>query len=70
MSTSEGFSFPQVDSSKVKGGRGGDNKRGRDNKTFDKKYWKDKELYKCEKQLHPSSHCTTVKGTKIIMTRA
>jgi len=25
--------------------------------TFDKKYWKDKECYKCHKKGHPSNHC-------------
>ena len=38
--SSYGPSFAQGDSNKVKGGRGVDNKRGRDNKTYYKKYWK------------------------------
>ena len=52
---SEGSSFSQVYSSKGKVGKGGDNKN------FDKNYWKDKECYKCGKQGHPESHCTTVR---------
>ena len=62
--TSKGLSFSQGYSSKGKGGRGGDNKIDRDNKTFDKNYWRDKECYECRKQGHPTSHCTTVKKDK------
>jgi hypothetical protein len=54
---SEGTSFAQ------KGGRGGGNRsssgngKGRDSSTYDKKYWKDKECYKCHKKGHPAMHC-------------
>jgi hypothetical protein len=49
-STSEGTAFTQ------KGGRGGSNE------PYDKKYWKDKECFKCNKKGHPSSHCNTASG--------
>jgi hypothetical protein len=54
---SEGTSFTQ------KGGRGGgnrssnDNAKGHESRTYDKKYWKDKECYKCHKKGHPATHC-------------
>jgi hypothetical protein len=54
---SEGTSFAQ------KGGRGGGNQsssgngKGRDYSTYDKKYWNDKECYKCHKKGHPETHC-------------
>jgi hypothetical protein len=54
---SEGASFAQ------KGGRGGGNRsssgngQGRDSSTYDKKYWNDKEFYKCHKKGHPETHC-------------
>jgi hypothetical protein len=54
---SEGTSFAQ------KGGRGGGNQsssgngKGRDSSTYDKKYWNDKECYKCNKKGHPATHC-------------
>jgi hypothetical protein len=54
---SEGISFAQ------KGGRGGGNQsssssgKGRDSSTYDKKYWNDKECYKCHKKGHPATHC-------------
>jgi hypothetical protein len=54
---SEGTSFTQ------KGGRGGGNRsssgngKGRDYITYDKKYWNDKECYKCHKKGHPATHC-------------
>jgi hypothetical protein len=53
---SEGTSFAQ------KGGRGGGNRsssvnvKGRDSSTYDKKYWNDKECYKCHKKGHPATH--------------
>ena len=31
--------------------------RGGDDKTYEKKYWKYKELYKCDEKVHPESHC-------------
>jgi hypothetical protein len=54
---SEGTSFAQ------KGGRGGGkrsisgNGKGRDYSTYDKKYWNDKECYKCHNKGHPATHC-------------
>jgi hypothetical protein len=54
---SEGTSFAQ------KGGRGGDNRsisgngKGRYSSTYDKKYWNDKECYKCHNKGHPATHC-------------
>jgi hypothetical protein len=54
---SEGTSFAQ------KGGRGGGNRssigngKGRDSSTYDKKYWNDKECYKCHKKGHPATYC-------------
>ena len=56
--------FSQGYDSKRKGGIGEDNKRGGDNKTFDKHYWQDKDCYKCGDQVHQSYHCTTVKKHK------
>jgi hypothetical protein len=53
---SEGTSFAQ------NGGRGDGNRRssgngkGHDYSTYDKKYWKDKECYKCHKKGHPATH--------------
>jgi hypothetical protein len=55
---SEGTSFAQ------KGGRGGGNRSSsgngkcRDSRTYDKKYWNDKECYKCHKKGHPAMHCS------------
>jgi hypothetical protein len=56
VTQSEGTSFAQ------KGGRGSGrsyngNGKGRDSSTYDKKYWKDKECYKCHKMGHPATHC-------------
>jgi hypothetical protein len=56
VTQSEGTSFAQ------KGGRGGGrsyngNGKGHDSSTYDKKYWKDKECYKCHKMGHPETHC-------------
>jgi hypothetical protein len=54
---SEGNSFAQ------KGGRGGGNRissgngKCRDSRTYDNKYWNDKECYKCHKKGHPETHC-------------
>jgi hypothetical protein len=54
---SEGTLFAQ------KGGRGGGNQssssngKGRNSSTYDKKYWNDKECYKCHKKGHPATHC-------------
>jgi hypothetical protein len=56
VTQSEGASFFQ------KGGRGGGrsynvNGKGHDSGTYDKKYWKYKECYKCHKMGHPATHC-------------
>jgi hypothetical protein len=56
VTQSEGTSFAQ------KGGRGSGrsyngNGKGHDSSTYDKKYWKDKECYKCHKMRHPATHC-------------
>jgi hypothetical protein len=54
---SEGTSFSQ------NGGRGDGNRssignvKSHDSSTYDKKYWKDKECYKCHKKGHPATHC-------------
>jgi hypothetical protein len=54
---SEGTSFTQ------NGGRGGSNRsssgngKGLDSSTYDKKYWNDKECYKCHNKGHPETHC-------------
>jgi hypothetical protein len=54
---SEGTSFSQ------KGGRGGGNRsssgsgKGRYSSTYDKKYWNDKECYKCHNKGHTATHC-------------
>ena len=36
-----------------------------DNKApYDKKYWKDKECYNCEKKGHPANHCKKPKKAR------
>jgi hypothetical protein len=57
VSQSEGASFAQ------KGGRGSGrsnngNGKSHDSSTYDKKFWKDKECYKCHKMGHPETHCS------------
>jgi hypothetical protein len=57
VTQSEGTSFAQ------KGGRGGGrskngNGKGHYSGNYDKKYWKDKECYKCHKMGHPATHCS------------
>jgi hypothetical protein len=53
----------EVTSFAQKGGRGGGNRsssgngKGHDSSTYDKKYWKNKECYKCHKKGHPATHC-------------
>ena len=42
MPTSEGSAFSQGDDNRENGGRGGGNKMVWDDKTYNKKYWKDK----------------------------
>jgi hypothetical protein len=57
VTQSEGTSLAQ------KGGRSGGNQsssgngKGRDSSTYDKKYWNDKECYKCQTKGHPETHC-------------
>ena len=58
MPASEGSLFAQGYDNRGKGGRDGDNKRCRYDKTYDKKYWKDKGCYKCCEKGHPASHFT------------
>jgi hypothetical protein len=46
-----------------KGGRGSGrryngNGKGHESSTYDKKYWKDKEYYKCHKMGNPATHCS------------
>jgi hypothetical protein len=54
---SEGTSFAQKSGRGV-GNRGSnDNGKGHDSSTYDKKYWKDKECYKCHKKGHPATCC-------------
>jgi hypothetical protein len=52
---SEGTSFAQ------RGGRGGGrgvaSENNEDSNTYYKKWWKNKECYKCHKKGHPSTHC-------------
>jgi hypothetical protein len=48
---SEGTTFAQ---------KGGSLKRQDD--TYDKKYWKDKECFTCHKKGHPSTHCRASKA--------
>jgi hypothetical protein len=54
---SEGTSFAQkgeiVGSNRSISGSG----KCRDSSTYDKKYWNDKECYKCQKKGHPATHC-------------
>ena len=50
---SEGLSFAQKEKERKR--KAGMDKK--DKETFDKKYWKDKECYKCHKKGHPASHC-------------
>jgi hypothetical protein len=57
MTKSEGAYFSQ------KGGRGvgrinNGNGKGHDSSTYDKKYWKDKECYKCHHMGPPATHCS------------
>jgi hypothetical protein len=53
----------EVTSFAQKGGRGGGNRSSNDNgkchdpNTYDKKYWNDKECYKCHKRGQSSTHC-------------
>jgi hypothetical protein len=56
VTQSEGTYFAQ------KGSRGSGrsyngNGKGHESSTYDKKYWKDKECYKCHKMGHPATNC-------------
>jgi hypothetical protein len=57
VTNSEGTSFAQ----KIRKGGGNrsssGNGKGRDSSTYDKKYWNDKECYKCHKKGHPETYC-------------
>jgi hypothetical protein len=60
VTQSEGTSF--VQRSGRGGGRGGGrgsngNGKSHDSSAYDKKYWKDRECYKCHKKGHPATHC-------------
>ena len=56
MPASKGSLFSQGDFNKGNGGRDGRKKRGMDDKTYDRKYCKDKECYKCGEKGHLESH--------------
>ena len=58
------MSSAKVDPNKRKGGRVIYNKTGRDDKTYDNKYWKDKECYKYSEKGHTLSNCTNTKKDK------
>ena len=64
MPECNGSSFAQGDVNKGNGERGGSKNRGRDDKNYDKKYWKDNACYKCVKKGHLTSHCTNTKKDK------
>ena len=53
MPSSERSYFAQGDVNKVNGGKGRHNNIGGGDKSYDRKYWKDKECYKCGKKLNP-----------------
>jgi hypothetical protein len=59
VTQSEGTSFAQSSDRGGGKGRNGGNCNGEshDSSTYDKKYWKDKECYKCHKKGHPVMHC-------------
>jgi hypothetical protein len=52
---SEGTSFAQIGGRGV--GRGRSSEKSEDSNTYDKKWWKNKECYKCHKKRHPATHC-------------
>jgi hypothetical protein len=69
VTQSEGTSFTH------KGGRGGGNRsssgnrKGRDSSTYDKKYWNDKECYKCHTKGHPARIVQRSRVTTMIVSR-
>jgi hypothetical protein len=56
VTQSEGTSFAQK-GGRVSGRSYNGNGKGHESSTYDKKYWKDKECYKCHKMGHPATHC-------------
>jgi hypothetical protein len=54
---SEGTSFAQMGGSGGGNQRSSGNGRGRNSRTYDKKYCNDKECYKCHKKGHPATYC-------------
>ena len=64
FSAYEGSFFAQEAVNKVNGGRGGRNKRVRDDKTYDKRNCKEKECYKCGLKLHPEYRFKKTKEDK------
>ena len=64
MPPSEESSFSQGDVNKGNEGRGGRNKRGGDDKIYDKNYCKDKKCYKRGKKGNPVSYYTKTKRDK------
>jgi hypothetical protein len=54
---SEGTSFSQKGRIGGSNRSSGGNGKGHDSSTYDKKYWNDKECYKCHKKGHPAMHC-------------
>jgi hypothetical protein len=53
---SEGTSFAQKSGRGVGNQSSNGNGKGYDSSAYDKKYWKDKECYKCHKKGHPATH--------------
>jgi hypothetical protein len=56
VTQSEGTSFSQK-GVRGSGRRYNGNGKDHESSTYDKKYWKDKEYYKCHKMGHPATHC-------------
>jgi hypothetical protein len=56
VTQSEGTSFSQR-SGRGTGRSHNGNGKGHESSTYDKKYWKDTECYKCHKMGHPATHC-------------
>ena len=70
ISASEGSSFAQGVFNKVNGGIRGRNKKRRDDKTYVKKYWKDKECYKFSEEDIRCLIAKRQKNIKTMITRA
>ena len=64
MPAYEGWLFAQRDINKGNGGKGGFNNSGGYDKTYDKKYWRDKECYKWGEKGHTLYNCTRAKKDK------